>query len=165
MIYFYSLFALFCYKNLNIDYILSLSLVLIIFIYNRTERNIKFCIREYNVVDGSMQYSFMIVPHLQFFVMAFAKVESPGSVVIYGDGQAIPITFRVSHDGHCSISAVRLSSLFQLLVGSEYVDEEVCDPESGVVTHTIGHDATTTHEEKSWPLSSGTTTHLQSVPS
>lgn len=88
--------------------------------------------------------------------MASVALGSLGTVVIHGDGQEIPITFRVSHDGHCSVSAVRLSSRFQLLEGSVYVDEEVRDSESGVVTHTIGQDATTTDEGKSWLLKCGT---------
>ena len=88
--------------------------------------------------------------------MASVELGSLGTVVVHGDGQEIPLTFRVSHDGHCCVSAIRLSSRFQLLEGSVYVDEEVYDLESGVVTHTIGQDATTNDGGKSWLLKCGT---------
>ena len=89
-------------------------------------------------------------------MMASVELGNLGTVVIHGHDEEIPITFHVSHHGHCSISAVRLSSRFQLLDGSIYVDEEVRDPESGVVTHTIGLDATTTDKGKSWLFKCGT---------
>ena len=88
--------------------------------------------------------------------MASVELGNVGIVVIHGHGQEIPITFCVSHNGHCCVSAVRFSFQFQSLDGSTYVDEEVRDPKSRVVTHTIGQNATTTDEGKSWLLKCGT---------
>ena len=93
---------------------------------------------------------------LKFFAMASVQLDSLGSVVIHGDNQEIPLTFHIAHDGHCSVSALRLSSRFHLLEGSMYIDEEVCGQESGVVTHTIGQDSSTNDEGKSWLLKCGT---------
>ena len=71
-------------------------------------------------------------------MLVSVELGSLGTLVIHGHGQEIPITFRVSHRGHCCVCEVRLSSQFLLLEGSVYVDEEVRDLKSRVVTHTIG---------------------------
>jgi hypothetical protein len=87
--------------------------------------------------------------------MASSLLPNPGTVVVRGQCQEIPLTFRVSDDGHCPVTAARLASRFQLLESSLYVDEEVYDMESGLLTHTIGHDAITVDGRKSWLLKCG----------
>jgi hypothetical protein len=88
--------------------------------------------------------------------MATVESGSLRTVVVRGDAQEIPLTFPVPLDGVCCISEVRLSTRFQFLEGSIYLDEEVYDVDTGVLTHTVGHEATTIDSRKSWLLKCGT---------
>ena len=59
-------------------------------------------------------------------------------VVIYGDGEGVPISFPLDNDRIAHITFLRLSLQFQLNEDFMYIDEEVYDAYSGNLIYTIG---------------------------
>ena len=59
-------------------------------------------------------------------------------VVISIEGDAVPIMFPVEDDGYADIFACRLALRFHMIPESIYIDQNIYDPASGVLSHTIG---------------------------
>ena len=63
-------------------------------------------------------------------------------VTISVEGDAVPIMFPVEDDGYADVSACRLALRFHMILESIYIDYNIYDPESGVLSHTIGQTPT-----------------------
>ena len=58
-------------------------------------------------------------------------------VIISVEGNVVPIMFLVEDDGYADVSACRLALRFHMIPESIYIDQNIYDPESGVLSHTI----------------------------
>ena len=75
--------------------------------------------------------------------------------VIYLDGVGVPISFTVDSDGVAHVTSLRLSLRFQLSEDFMFIDEDVYDPNSGDLTHTIGQSPVSDGGSKHWLLNAG----------
>ena len=76
-------------------------------------------------------------------------------VVIYLDGVGVPISFTVGSDGVAHDLSLRLSLRFQLSEDFMFINEDVYDPNSGDLTHTIGQSPVFDGDSKHWLLNAG----------
>ena len=72
-------------------------------------------------------------------------------VVVRANGEGVPIIFHVGSDGEADVLSLR----FQLKVDSIHVDEDIYDPQSGYLTHTIGQMPISIGNTTSWKLKPG----------
>jgi hypothetical protein len=59
-------------------------------------------------------------------------------VVIYSNGEGVPISFPLGNDGVALVTSLRLSLRFQISEDFTFIDEEVYDLQSRDLIHTIG---------------------------
>jgi hypothetical protein len=59
-------------------------------------------------------------------------------VVIYSDGEGVPISILLDSDDVALVTPLRLSLRFQMSEDFMFIDEEVYDAQSGDLIHTIG---------------------------
>ena len=64
---------------------------------------------------------------------------------------AMRIMFPVEDDGYADVSALR----FHMIPESIYIDQNIYDPESGVLSHTIGQTPTPPSSRRTWRLLPG----------
>ena len=76
-------------------------------------------------------------------------------VIIFVEGDAVPIMFLVEDDGYADVSASRLALRFHMISESIYIDQNIYDPESSVLSHTIGQTPTPTTTGRTWRLLPG----------
>ena len=76
-------------------------------------------------------------------------------VIISVEGNAVPIMFPVENDGYADVSACRLALRFHMIPESIYIDQNIYDPDSGVLSHTIGQTLTSTTIGRTWRLLPG----------
>ena len=76
-------------------------------------------------------------------------------VVISVKGDAVPIMFPVEDDGYADVSACRLALRFHMIPNNIYIDQNIYDPASGVLFHTIGQTPTQTSAGRTWRLLPG----------
>ena len=76
-------------------------------------------------------------------------------VVISVEGNVVPIMFPVEDDGYADVSACRLALRFHMIPESIYIDQNIYDPASGVLSHTIGQTPTPTSTGRTWRLLPG----------
>ena len=76
-------------------------------------------------------------------------------VVISVEGDAVPIMFPVQDDGYAKVSACRLALRFRMIPESIYIDQNIYDPASRVLSHTIGQTPTPTSIGRTWRLLPG----------
>ena len=65
-------------------------------------------------------------------------MSSSHMVMIFVDGDAMPIMFSVDDDGYADVSACRLALRFHMIGESIYIHQNIYDSKSGVLSHTIG---------------------------
>ena len=74
-------------------------------------------------------------------------------VVIVGvQGDAVPIMFPLEDDGYAAVSICRLALRFHMIPESIFIDQNIYDPDSGVLSHTIGQTPTPTSTRRTWRL-------------
>ena len=73
-------------------------------------------------------------------------------VIISVQSDAVPIMFPVEDDGYVDVSACRLALRFHMIPESIYIDQNIFNPESGVLSHTIGQTPTLTGSGRTWQL-------------
>ena len=74
-------------------------------------------------------------------------------VVISVEGDAVPIMFHVEDDGYAEVSACRLALRFHMIPESTYIEvQNIYNPASGVLSHTIGQTSTPTSIGRTWQL-------------
>jgi hypothetical protein len=78
-----------------------------------------------------------------------------GFVVIYYDGEGVPIAFPLGKDGVALVTSLRLSLRFQMNEDFMFIDEEVYDAQSGDLIHTIGQSPVCDGDSKQWLLNVG----------
>ena len=76
-------------------------------------------------------------------------------VIISIEGNVVPIMFPVEDDGYVDVSASRLALRFHMIPESIYIDQNIYDPESGILSHTIGQTLTPTTTGRTWRLLPG----------
>ena len=76
-------------------------------------------------------------------------------VMISVDGDAVPIMFLVDDDGYADVSACRLALRFHMIRESIHIDQNIYDPQSGVLSHTIGQTPTPSSIGRTWRLLPG----------
>ena len=76
-------------------------------------------------------------------------------VIISVQGDAVLIMFPVEDDGYTDVSACRLALRLHMIPESIYIDQNIYDPESGVLSHTIGQTPTPTGSRRTWRLQLG----------
>ena len=76
-------------------------------------------------------------------------------VVISVEGDAVPIMLSVQDDGYAEVSACRLVLRFRMIPESIYIDQNIYDPASGILSHTIGQTPTPTSTGRTWRLLAG----------
>ena len=76
-------------------------------------------------------------------------------VVISVEGDAVPIMFPIEDDGYANVSACRLALRFHMILDSIYIDQNIYNPASGVLSHTIGQTPTQTSTGRTWRLLPG----------
>ena len=76
-------------------------------------------------------------------------------VIVGVDGGAVPIMFTVEDDGYANVSACRLALRFHMIPDSIFLDQNIYDPDSGVLSHTIGQTSTPTTTGRTWRLLPG----------
>ena len=76
-------------------------------------------------------------------------------VVTSVEGDVVPIIFPVEDDGYADVSACRLALRFHMIPESNYIDQNIYDPPSGVLCHTIGQTPTPTSTGRTWRLLPG----------
>ena len=69
-------------------------------------------------------------------------MSSSHMVIISVEGNVVLIMFPVEDDGYVNVSASRLALRFHMIPESIYIDQNIYDPESGVLSHTIGETPT-----------------------
>ena len=82
-------------------------------------------------------------------------MSSSRMVIISVEGDAVPIMFPVEEDGYADVSACRLALRFHMIPESIYIDQNIYDPESGVLSHTIGQTRTPSASGRTWRLLPG----------
>ena len=73
-------------------------------------------------------------------------------VVIFVEGDDVSIMFPVEDDGYADVSACRLALRFHMIPESIYINQNIYDRASGVVSHTIGQTPTSTSTGRTWRL-------------
>ena len=76
-------------------------------------------------------------------------------VIISVQSDAVPIMFPMEDDGYADVLACRLALRFHMIPESIYIDQNIYDPESGVLSHTIGQTSTPTGSGRTWRLLPG----------
>ena len=76
-------------------------------------------------------------------------------VIISVDGDDLPIMFPVDDDGYADVSTCRLALRFHMIRESIYIDQNIYNPKSGVLSHTIGQTPSSTTIGRTWRLLSG----------
>ena len=76
-------------------------------------------------------------------------------VIISVQSDVVPIMFPVEDDGYANVSACRLALRFYMIPESIYIDQNIYDPESDVLSHTIGQTPTPTGSGRTWRLLPG----------
>ena len=76
-------------------------------------------------------------------------------VIISIEGDVVPIMFLVDNDGYVDVSVSKLALRFHMIPESIYIDQNIYDPESGVLSHTIGQTPTPTTIGRTWRLLPG----------
>jgi hypothetical protein len=76
-------------------------------------------------------------------------------VVIYADGEGVPISFLLENDGLALVTSLRLILKFWLSEDFMYIDEEVFDAHLGDLIHTIGQSLICDGDSKKWLLKPG----------
>ena len=76
-------------------------------------------------------------------------------VIISVEGDVVPILFPVEDDGYGDVSACRLALRFHMIPESIYIDQNIYDPESGALSHTIGQSPTPSGTGRTWRLVPG----------
>ena len=76
-------------------------------------------------------------------------------VVISVKGDDVPIMFPVEDDGYADVSSCRLALRFHMIPDSIYIDQNIYDPASGVLSHTISQTPTRTSAGRTWRLLPG----------
>ena len=69
-------------------------------------------------------------------------MSSSRMVIISVEGDAVPIMFPVEDDGYADVSACRLVLRFHMIPESIYIDQNIYNPESCALFHTIGQTPT-----------------------
>ena len=77
-------------------------------------------------------------------------MSSSHMVIISVQGDAVPIMFPVEDDGYADVLACRLALRFHMIPESIYIDQNIYDPKSGVLSHTIGQTSTPTTSGRTW---------------
>ena len=65
-------------------------------------------------------------------------------VIVGVEGDAVPIMFPLEDDGYTVVSACRLALRFHMIPETIFIDQNIYDPDSGVLSHTIGQTPTPT---------------------
>ena len=73
-------------------------------------------------------------------------------VIISVEGNAVPIMFPVEDDGYANVSACRLALRFHMILESIFIDQNIFNPESGVLSHIIGQTPTPSGTRRTWRL-------------
>ena len=73
-------------------------------------------------------------------------------VIIFVEGDVVPIMFPVQDDGYAQVSSCRLALRFHMLPESIYIDQNIYDRETGVLCHTIGQTPMPTTTRRMWRL-------------
>ena len=76
-------------------------------------------------------------------------------VMISVDGDVVPIMFPVDDDGYADVSTCRLALRFHMIGDSIYIDQNIYNPELGVLSHTIGQTPTSSSTGRTWRLLPG----------
>ena len=77
-------------------------------------------------------------------------MSSSRMVIISVEGNVVPIMFPVEDNGYADVSACRLALRFHMIPKSIYIDQNIFDPESGVLSHTIGQTPTPSDTGRTW---------------
>ena len=75
--------------------------------------------------------------------------------LIWADNQSVPVTIPLGTDGYAKVTALTLSLRFQFRADTVYVEEEICDSDTGIVSHAIGQLSITDDDGKMWFLKAG----------
>ena len=65
-------------------------------------------------------------------------------VIIFVEGDAVPVMFPKEDDGYADVFVCRLALRFHMIPETIYIDQNIYDPNSGVLSHTIGQTPTLT---------------------
>ena len=76
-------------------------------------------------------------------------------IVIYANGEGVPITFSLGEDGLAIVTSLQLNLRYQLYNESLYIDKEVFDAITRDLTHTTGQLPVCNGEVKHWLLRLG----------
>ena len=76
-------------------------------------------------------------------------------VTISVEGDDVLIMFPVEDDGYADVSACRLALRFHMIPESIYIDQNIYDPESSALSHTMGQTPTPSSSGRTWRLLSG----------
>ena len=62
----------------------------------------------------------------------------------------MPIMFPVEDDGYADVSTCRLALRFHMIPESIYIEQNIYDPKSDVLSHTIGQTSTLNATGRTW---------------
>ena len=87
--------------------------------------------------------------------MAKLQDELMNCVMIRGDGSGVPVSFVIGESGFASVSGSRLALRFNIIEGTVHVDQEVFDPITDELTHSIAQISSGRGEDEVWLLKAG----------
>ena len=87
--------------------------------------------------------------------MAKLRDELINCVVIRGHGPGVPVSFVIGESGFASVSGSRLALRFKIIEGTVHVDQEVFDPITAELTHSIAQISSGRGEDEVWLLKAG----------
>ena len=76
-------------------------------------------------------------------------------VIISVEGDVVPIMFLVEDDGYADVFACRLALRFHMILESIYIDQNIYNSESGVLSYSIGQTPTPSDIGRTWRLLPG----------
>ena len=76
-------------------------------------------------------------------------------VIVGVQGNSVPIMFLLEDDGYAAVSACRLALRFHMIPETIFIDQNIYDPDSSVLSHTIGQTPTPTSTGRTWRLLPG----------
>ena len=76
-------------------------------------------------------------------------------VIVGVEGDGVPIMFPLEDDGYASVSACRLALRFHMIPKTIFIDQNIYDPNFGVLSHTIRQTPTPTSTGRTWRLLPG----------
>ena len=105
----------------------------------------------HEIEAGLLSPAFPSTPWISASLLTIV-MSSSRMVIIFVEGDVVPIMFPVEEDGYADVSACRLALRFHMIPESIYIDQNIYDPELGVLSHTIGQSPTPSATGRTWRL-------------